>query len=227
MHLIHVTDRSAGGDCRDSVGGSPFLPAGATVPRCRLCEQPMVLFFQFDVHEDFGVPFQAGSHFLAFMCPKHNDAAWLEEAYNDSPLPAEFWNGDSGHYAFLLYPPGVLQSDGQLDPYIAPYELEFSAATEAIEQDIGFARGSTDAFKIGGLPGWLNYAPDKRCACGGQMTFLCQVPENFGFRKLPEAAEQPDGFSSDEYGLLLGNMVFVLGCDRQCDPRAMIAICDN
>ena len=225
MHLISVTDIAADANYRDTVGGSPFLPPGEAVPRCRICHVAMALFFQLDVRADFGLPFKAGSHLLVFMCPTHNEPPSLPAIYNDSPLAPSYWDADKGHFALLLYPPTELQSNGKLDPFIEPYRLQFKSATEEIQ--VGdFDVGSYD-FKVGGVPGWINYKIDKRCTCGGQLSFLCQTPDGFGFKQTDTAPEQPDSFSSSEYCLFLGNQVYILACDRQCDPRAVIAGCDN
>lgn len=226
MHLITVTDTNADTTCRDTVGGSPFMPPGEPVPRCRICDAQMVLFFQFDIRSEFEIPFKAGSHLLVFMCPTHNEPPGLPAIYNDSPLPTSYWDADDGHFALRLFPPNKLESNGQLDQYISPYSLAFERAEEEIQDFDEFDVGSYD-FKIGGVPGWMNYRIDKQCTCGGQMSFICQTPDGFGFKQTPNAPEQPDSFSTTEYCLFLGNQLYILGCNRQCDPRAVIAGCDN
>jgi hypothetical protein len=80
---------------------------------------------------------------------------------------------------------------------------------------------------VGGVPYWINFACEPPCACGGRLRFICQIPEHFGFPKLPGAPAQPNSFSQADYCYLLGNFVYLLACDRQCDPRAAIAVCDN
>ena len=226
MHVITVGDAEADASCRDTVGGSPFLPPGTSVPRCRICNARMVLFFQFDLRPEFELPFQDRSHLLVFMCPTHNEPPGLPSIYNNSPLPDSYWEADTGHYELLLFPPGELICDGRLDEHIASYSLSFERAHEDVEDFGEFEVGSHD-FKIGGVPGWMNYRIDKRCTCGGEMSFICQSPDGFGFKQTPTAPEQPDSFSSTEYCLFLGNQVYILGCNRQCDPRAVIAGCDN
>lgn len=186
----------------------------------------MVLFFQLDIRSEFAIPFRDGSHLLVFMCPTHNDPPGLPAIYNDSPLPESYWDADEGHYALFLFPPDELESAGRLDEHIASMSLSFEPAQEEIQNFGEFDAGTYD-FKIGGVPGWMNYRIDKRCTCGGKMSFLCQTPDGFGFQKTPAAAEQPNSFSATDYCLFLGNQVFILGCDRQCDPRALIAGCDN
>jgi hypothetical protein len=226
MHLVKVTETPADASCRNTVGGSPFMPPGSSVPRCRLCNARMVLFFQLDIRSEFGLPFRDGSHLLVFMCPTHNEPPLLPSIYNDSPLPESYWDAETGHYSLLLFPPSDLISDGHLDEHIASYSLSFEHAQEEIHNFGEFDIGSYE-FKIGGVPGWMNYSIDKRCTCGGEMTFICQTPDGFGFKQTPAAPEQPDSFSSTEYCLFLGNQVYILACNRQCDPRAVIAGCDN
>jgi hypothetical protein len=187
--------------------------------------QPMVLFWQFDVREEFGLPFKPGSHFLAMMCPEHNDAA-LFSPTDDALLPPRFWELDIGHYAVLLLPPGAPTQAGELDKYLQPRRIRYVKAPEEVAVPFDFASG-TDAFKVGGIPHWINFAPAWTCSCGGKMQFVGQIPDSFGFAQRPDAPEQPNSFSRTEYCYLLGNAVFFLACDRQCDPRAVMAICDN
>lgn len=226
MHLVTITTTIANAICSNTVGGAPFLPTGVSTPRCRICDAKMVLFFQFNFRAEFGLPFKEGSHLLIFMCPTHNDPPCLPAIYDDSPLPPSYWDADNGHFALLLFPPFVSESIGNLDPYISPYLLAFEQAEEEI-QDLGDFDVGSYAFKIGGVPGWMNYRINKKCTCGGEMSFICQTPDGFGFKKSPHAPEQPDSFSANEYCLFLGNQVYILGCNRQCDPRAVIAGCDN
>jgi len=226
MHQISISSDVAATETRDSVGGTPFLADGDSVPACRLCGASMALFLQLDVRPEFGLPFAVGSHLLVFMCPKHNEIPSVPDNYDSSDLPAEFWLKDDGHYSLQLIKPGIPTSTAALDPFILARRLDFTNASESIQDFGDFERGSDD-FKIGGVPGWINYSINKSCPCGGKMSFVCQIPDGFGFQQTETAPEQPDSFSNTEYCLLLGNQVFILACDRQCNPNALIAICDN
>jgi hypothetical protein len=189
----------------------------------------MVLFFQLDIRPEFGLPFKNSSHLLVFMCPKHSEPPDLPTPTNDDglPLPPAYWDTTSnGHFSLLLFRPTEMKSSGQLDPFIEPYQLQFEFASEHVQDFSDFQVGAYD-FKVGGVPGWMNYQIDKRCSCGGNMQFLCQVPVDFGFKKTSTAPQQPDSFSANEYCLFLGNQVYIMACERQCDPRAVIADCDN
>jgi hypothetical protein len=226
MHLITVSETNAELSSRDTIGGAPFMPEGESAPQCRICNAQMGLFYQLDIRAEFELPFQPGSHLLVFMCPTHNEIPSLRAIYDDSPLPDAFWDADDGHFALRLYRPGALRNGGRLDEYISSHILRFERAKEEIQDFGDFDVGSYE-FKIGGVPGWMNYCLDKNCPCGGKMSFVCQTPDGFGFKKTPTAPEQPNSFSSVEYCLFLGNHVNILACDRQCDPRAVIATCDN
>jgi hypothetical protein len=226
MHRVEVTNEPALAADRDTVGGAPYLPSGLAHPRCKLCDQPMVLFLQFDIRPEFKLPFASGSHFLAFMCPQHNDAAFAPDPFDKSPLRSQYWEQDVGHYSLLLLPDGASTSAGAIDGFLEPRRIRFEQATENVADNRYFSYGSHE-FKVGGVPGWLNYAPTPKCSCGGTMQFVVQFPDSFGFRQRAEAPEQPKSFSRTEYCFLLGNAVFVLACDKQCDARAVIAYCDN
>ena len=186
----------------------------------------MALFLQLDVQEAFGLPFRTGSHLLAFMCPHHNEIPSVPADYESGALPEYFWDQDEGHYGLRLYSPEQELTPQAKDEYIAARRLAFAAADESVEEYAGIAAGS-NAFKVGGQPGWINYAVDKQCPCGGRMAFVCQIPDSYGVPKTPNAPSQPDSFSDSEYCLFLGNQVVILACERQCDCRALIAVCDN
>ena len=84
-----------------------------------------------------------------------------------------------------------------------------------------------EGFKVGGQPSWRVREPVLRCACGGPMTFVCQVPLDFPFPRTPGAAEQPDTFDEDAYGLFLGNETYLFACEAQCSPFAVYAEVQN
>jgi hypothetical protein len=59
------------------------------------------------------------------------------------------------------------------------------------------------------------------------MRFLCQLPENYPFRKAKNAPAQPDPFSQTDYGLFLGNAVYLLACEARCSPFAVHPVVQN
>jgi len=225
-HFIEVTDDPATAADRDTIGGAPHLPPDIEHPRCKLCNERMVLFLQFDVRKEFGLPFQPGSHFSAFMCPQHNDATISAEPLSELPMSPRYWEQDLGHFSILLLAATAQTVAGQLDRHIQSRKLRFEQTEEQIETGEGITSGS-QAFKVGGVPYWINYAPQPKCSCGGTLRFVCQLPENLGFPKIATAPSQPNSFSYNDYCYLLGNFVYFLACDQQCDAQAAVAICDN
>lgn len=225
-HAIEVTDELAMAADRDTIGGAPHLPADIEHPRCKLCNERMTLFLQFDVRQEFGLPFQPGSHFLAFMCPQHNDAPISAEPFSELPMSPRYWEQDSGHFAVLLLSASAPTKPGQLDPHLQPRKLRFARTEEQVESGAGITSGS-QAFKAGGVPYWINFALEPKCSCGGTLRFVCQLPENLGFPKIATAPSQPNSFSNNDYCYLLGNFVYFFACDQQCDAHAAVAICDN
>lgn len=224
MHRIIVSDHVVQAADRNTVGGGAHLPDSMPYPTCKSCGSRMVLFLQFDTEKEHDISFQAGSHLLLFMCPQHND---IPEMYADKvELPENFWQVNSEHYSLMLIPPGLPSVQHEQDSLICAKKLDFVETPEQVQHCEYFDYGSHD-FKIGGTPGWINYTLDATCPCGGKMCSVCQIPENFPFEKLPSAPEQPDSFSSTDYCLFLGNQIYIFACNKQCNPFAVVALCDN
>lgn len=223
FHQIVVTDTSPADRSRNMVGGPPILAAKQHVPRCKLCDERMILFLQLDVRADFGLDFEAGSHLLLFMCKEHNECA-----QGEPPSLQE-------HYAMLLNRPYTEEYHAEGDGIIVARELQFVHTREFVEPNEYLKSGKTgtQAFKIGGVPCWFNFdhhdpAYHDRCEfCGAPYAFILEIPEYFDFEKTESAPEQPDGSSSAAYNWLLGNECYVLGCSAQCDPRSLIVLNDN
>lgn len=83
------------------------------------------------------------------------------------------------------------------------------------------------AFRVGGEPAWMQGPEHLTCACGADLRFLAQIPEDFGFAKLPDAPAQPASWSDNEYGLFLGNGVYLLACPNRCNPAAVWPVNQN
>ena len=223
MHLIQVSDEQADNTCRNSVGGHPFLPAEVAVPCCRICNEEMALFLQLCIRAEFGLPFQEGSQLIVFMCPSHNecsDGVGGDET-EDGRQPEKYWETVEGHYCLYLFPPGEFQP-ARLDKRISSRKLQFEQAEEEVQDWTDFKKGSYDS-KVGGVPGWMNYSVEEVCSCGGKISFVCQVSETEEFEATPE---YEDDFEAP-YTLFLGNQVYILACEEQCNPRAVVAVCDN
>jgi hypothetical protein len=164
------------------------------------------------------------------MCADHNDASpadlknggWIEWPER---LPEAFWQKQH-HYRFILNPPGGEEKVHALESRLVPSVLGFTKKDEETEDWNGVEVGK-QGFKVGGVPSWFQEPEPHRCACGARMEFICQLPENFGFERMPTAPQQPHTFSSKEYGLFLGNATYIFACADQCDPRAVWAANQN
>ena len=201
---------------RDGIGGAPILRKGQDWPVCH-CGERMVLFFQLDLKREYALPFAAGSHLLAFMCWKHNEANFppppgtkkLPEGYGGT-----FWK-------FFLNKPGP-EAAGPEEPHLKPAYFEITNAEEVVADDCGL-----QGFKIGGVPSWAQDPENYRCSCGADMAFVCQVPTNFRFLCREGQPEQPGWYSSDDWSIFLGNETYVFACTAQCRPDAVWPINQN
>lgn len=240
------------GNIRDSVGGRPILPENVPLPVCE-CGKRMTLYFQFDIRTEFGLPFITGSHLSVFMCACHNDAP---AAIYGEPLPDRFWTSRRSSmkkirfYEILLHGPGIPEVIHSEDERLVAQGMHFSREAEEIRQedaegnetvvtlephpkypgtslDAGKPVRGRPGFKIGGHPSWAQDTELHTCCCGAEMRFLCQIPEDFPFRKRPEAPSQPDSFSANDYALFLGNSIYLFACESQCSQWALIPVCQN
>ena len=214
---------------RNSIGGYPILAETQEWPVCKMCNARQVLFLQLDILKEFYLPFASGSHLSVFMCPNHNDIPTL---YNDRQvLPANYWDDNEGHYKLILNPPIKREWALNLEPHLVYYSLGFKEAEESIISDNLFQGEcyeiGSSGWKVGGVPSWIQDPEYPYCACGAEMRFVCQIPEDFGFEKAPDAESQPDSFSHDHYCLFLGNEVYIFACVNQCNPLAVIAAVQN
>ncbi|MFD0975126.1 hypothetical protein [Plantactinospora endophytica] len=219
MYLIEITPTPAVSGDRNTIGGSPILAPDQTWPACR-CGTRMALFFQLDIPPD--VPTFGGDHLLAFQCPRHNEACFPPR---ERQLPPHYWDrppppNEMSFWRILRQRTGVPASTA--DPYLRPLRLTVARAEKS-----GGRRDGSPAFRVGGRPAWLQRPERYRCACGSDLAFLAQIPENLGFPKRPEADEQQDSFRADEYGMFLGNEIYLLACPDWCDPAAVWPVNQN
>ncbi|MBU2669415.1 hypothetical protein KOI35_38475 [Actinoplanes bogorensis] len=199
-----LTEAPVAGD-RNTIGGWPVLPGGEW-PAC-FCGTPMVFFFQLDIPGD--VPVFGGAHLLVFQCPEHDDPAFgpvqLPDRYWDAvtePYEGRFWR-------FFLHTAGTPSAEA--DPLVDPRRLALHPAEEQVSE---YGRGVA-GFKVGGVPSWAQDPEHYRCSCGTDMTFLCQVPENFGFDMWPMRDRD------NQAQLFLGNEVYIFACPARCHPQAL------
>ncbi|MEV6608712.1 hypothetical protein [Kutzneria sp. NPDC051319] len=219
IYLVEVGSEQAGEGERNTVGGWPVLDAGRAWPVCD-CGERMVLFFQVDVPADIAV--FGGDHLLVFQCPKHNDACFPPSSRR---LPEGFWDAppdnDMRFWQILLHKGNTRAAEA--DAYLQPHRLILTRAEERIDEH---GRGRP-GFKLGGVPAWAQDPEHYICRCGAALAQVCQVPEDFGFDKRPERPSQPYTFHDDQYGLFLGNEVYIVACPEHCDPAAAWPIAQN
>jgi hypothetical protein len=202
---------------RSTQGGRPILAADQAWPRCH-CGEAMTLFFQVDIPED--LPPFAGSHLLAFQCPKHNDAVFPPTG---GQLVGAWWDAPGQFWRFLLNRKGSSETVApDADPYIRSANLVARAATDDVDNGVG-----TRGFKLGGEPSWCQDPERYTCSCGAPLAFVAMVPENYEFATNPGQVEQPGWYRASDWALFLGNEVYIHACSAQCDPRAVWPINQN
>jgi len=215
-HLVEVGSEPLDGPARNSVGGRPYLDEGQSWPEC-FCGERLVLFFQLDIPTD--VETFGGDHLLVFHCRAHNDATYAEEA--DDRLLPRYWDAPQPPYPRPFWRV-LLQRHATLPAAEAEPSLYALPLTLRPFTDTPDAEGiGAQAFKLGGTPSWAQYPEHYRCACGADMVYLCQVPENMGFAARPRRPEQPYSGGTGTYELFLGNEVYLLACLAHCDPAAV------
>lgn len=215
----------------NSLGGAPFLADNQAWPRCEHCQTEMVLYLQLDLLPEFELPFEPHSHLLVFGCSRHMDPCMpplapalkgkLPENYREI-LPGD---REYSQYKLLLNRPSAGRQRQALDPHLQCLALTFVAEPEEITGEGAFQRGS-EGLKLGGIPAWLQNPETYKCSCGSDMAFLLQIPADYGFAKLPEAPTQPNSYG-DEYLFFLGNEVYILACQAQCQPDSLWPIAQN
>jgi hypothetical protein len=198
---------------RDSIGGVCIFPADRKLPCCRICAKPMILFFQFDLPAELGLPFQEDSHLSMFMCPEHNEIPSFNQ---NTQLPPEYWLTTDGHWYAALDKPG---SEVRVESphFLKQEKLELADTPE----------DRSWLLSVGGEPDWIQDPEQFTCSCGAEMHFICQLNDGHEFPKLPSAPEQPDSSSANDYVLFLGNEVYVFACVNQCNPNAVWVTVQN
>ncbi len=223
-YAIETGGESLEGPTRNSVGGWPFLDDGQEWPEC-FCGERLVLFFQLDLPQDLG-PF-AGDHLLVFHCRAHNEAV-LAETSDDGRLAPRYWEAPLDElyprpFWRVLLQRRATRSSPEVEPSLRARELVLRPFT-----DVPNERGrGAQILKVGGTPSWAQDPEHYRCACGADLVYVCQVPEDMPFPTRPGQPEQPDSFSSDAYVLFLGNEVYLLACPEHCDPAAVWPVNQN
>lgn len=205
---------------RNTIGGWPILEVDQPWPSCD-CGERMVFYFQVDIPPE--VATFGGDHVMVFQCPVHNEACFPPDS---EQLPVRFWDHPPApnkevFWRILLHRTGTPAADP--DPYLQPRRLTLRQTSDEVDE---FGRG-VPVFKVSGVPSWAQKPEHYRCPCGADLAFVCQIPENFGFDIIPGQPEQPDTFDSTQYGLFLGNEVYILACSAHCDPAAAWPVNQN
>ncbi|WP_433591081.1 hypothetical protein [Nocardia sp. CA-145437] len=221
-YVIDVSDEPAVAGDRDTIGGWPVLDADQPWPVCD-CGARMALYFQVRIPDD--VPHFGGDQLLVFQCPLESDACFSTA---DPQLPERFWDKPPANpHAFWRI---LLQRNGAPaqtpDPFLRPSRLTLHRYEDVDHHN---EDSPLQDFKVGGAPYWVQDAEHYRCRCGADLTFLCQIPEDFGFDDhlrddLDDSADYPAAFDD---GLLLGNMIYILACPAHCHPAAAYPVCQN
>ena len=219
-HQITVTTTPYTDGMRNTIGGAPILRVGQTVPACQKCGQQLSLFLQFDVLDEFNVPFDNGSHFLLFSCATCDEIPSEQYCDGDETVQETYGSPVSDTYALFLNRPGGPEMIAPRESVLKSRVLAFTETDESVHECEFVGVTSEDlSFKVGGEPGWINYSVNLDCPCGGRIVFLCQIPDSWDF---DAASGEPRWLS-----LFVGNFVYILACDRQCSPHSLIAVCDN
>ena len=213
---------------RTFIGGAPLLPANSTWPDCRICGDVLVHFLSVELPEAKSIGFNAGSILQIFACRQHDDiAGTIYSGYNryqsacaSTALPSSYWEISDGHYLIRL-----LQPDGLVAPASIEKRLAYRAL-DAIRKEDSKADPLL-ALKLFGYPNWWQDPEEHVCSCGAKMRLLLQIPDNFGFDMAQDAPEQPNSFSAKQYCLFLGNQLYLLACERQCHPMALLPVLQN
>lgn len=219
---VEVGTEALEGPARNSVGGWPFLDEGQEWPVC-FCDERMSLFFQLDVPEGTGA--FGGDHLLVFHCRIHSDATF-PQVVEDRLVP-EYWDA-----AFLSYPRPfwrvLLQRNTGLPQAEAEQSVRALPLTLRSFDDTPDENGDgAQGFKLGGTPSWAQAPEYYTCACGADLEYLCQVPEDMDFPVHPGEPVQPDSIRADTYQLFLGNEVYLLACPAHCHPAAVWPVNQN
>jgi hypothetical protein len=222
MNCFELIPTSDGSDPRSFIGGSPPLPVGSEWPRCRLCDDEMVHYFDVELPEE-SEPFQPGSRLQVFACQKHDDIAGtiysdyerFQAAATSPQLPDNYWEINDGHYLIRLLPPGTRTTpaagvESRIGMQYLLQELQLDSGDEPLE-----------LFKLFGIPAWAQEPEEHTCSCGAPMQMLVQLPASTGFDMVAGAPEQPSSYSPEHYCLFLGNELYLLACTEQCNPLAL------
>ncbi len=219
MHLIK-TDASPNGIECGSIGGPIILEKGKVVPKCATCNNNMVQYFAINIKPEFNLPFRAESRLSMFCCPEHDDLALEQYSDMDKEVQPTYNTEVHVHYSIIFNRPESPTENHGIETRLIEKPIYARESEEETDEDEYLGMRSTCyKSKIGGFPSWLNYVVNLKCTCGGKLSYICQIADAYDFYH----GENP----TDYYNLLNGNFIFILACENQCSPYAVIPVCDN
>lgn len=213
-HIIHASTQNPVTATHSMLGGQLYSTAAEGPRACKRCGTELSLFAQFDLGPEMNHPFEPGSRLLVFACTKCDDIPRAQYSDNDEEVQETFGERVPDNYSLVMLRPGEPRILHTLANPMRAAPIRFEESVEDVEdeEDVGLSSGEFRS-KVGGTASWINYGVHLRCTCGGALRFVCQFAEHTDF---------PDGDS-----LFNGNQVFILGCEQQCSPYALIPVVDN
>lgn len=183
------------------VGGAPVLMQPAEWPVCRTCSKPMQFLAQFRLDD----PLPLAQHYqiaYIFMCTTCDDS----------------WAPDSGVNAVLLQPTSaerlVQTREGQYPDYAVTLKHGQEPLVDRTNPDVD--EEITDRVelktKLGGAPGWIQYAEQPACPqCKGPTRFIAEL----------EAFGKWDGRQAQYSDLNFGDSgsSYLFLCEQECGPN--------
>lgn len=208
-----------------TIGGKPSLPVGSEWPVCRLCNEPLVSFFDLVLPKAKDSPFVAGSRLQIFACGQHDDItgtiysdySQFDQAAKSHKLPRAYWELSDGHYLLRMLPPTQAVQEADAQNRLQQQYLQLESWRDQPSEDL----------KLFGEPDWIQDDEEHTCACGQPMKLLLQVPDGMGFPMAKDAQQQPSSYSASKYCLFLGNQLYLLGCTAHCNPLALWPVLQN
>jgi hypothetical protein len=182
-HLVTFKPADPTEKLRDSIGGYPYLPKGLDYPACS-CGERMSLYFQFDIREEFGLPYESGSHLAVFMCEACNqltDRLHGPVKKSRNQLRKNYWDfngtrwkaGWTKFYRLMLVKPGGEFEFLPAEEFIRPCSLDFVKTEEHWTTDENAEEEATEPRAEPGLPGtsvnWsMGHYGSRQFKVGGQ-----------------------------------------------------------
>ena len=205
------------------------MPHGEAWPPCTEdgCGQRLSLFLQVAIDEGFDLPFESGSTLSVFQCITHDDP--FEDLDAKSPtkakprLPDRYWQ--HANYALYFTSPAQQQQLAEAEPYVTYSRLDFASEPEPKPRSVEAL--NYRHIKIGGSPFWVQRPKLWQCSCGGEMAFVCSMPENLRLPRATGSPRQPNVYSDGFHHLFLGLSTYIFACKAHCHPRAVVAVRQN